>query len=125
MGKPPRTFRDWLSQQLEEKKVPRRELARRMAAKHPEGVTPQTIETYRRAIYRYLDATDPMLPTEQTRTAFAEAFGVDPSEVPDDAEEEPDLEAALRMMAAQHRAQGQLLNRLLGSARSVRTESAA
>lgn len=112
MGKPPRTFRDWLSRELVEQKVPRRELARRMAAKHPEGVTPQTIETYRRAIYRYLDPADPMRPTEQTRAAFAEAFGVDPAEVPDD-DEEPDLQETLRAFAAQHRALGHHLNRLL------------
>lgn len=119
MGTPPRTFRDWLNRQLEEHDVPRRELARRMAAKHPEGVTIKTIETYRRAIYRYLDPDDPMHPTEQTRAAFADVFGVEPDEVPDDSDEEPDLQAALRMMAAQHRAQGQLLNRLLGSRKQV------
>jgi hypothetical protein len=106
------TFRGWLSQKLVDEGVPRRELARRMASKHPAGVNPQTIETFRRAIYRYLDDTDPMRPNEQTRAAVAEAFGVDPSEIPDDTEEEPDLAAALRMMAAQNRTLTRQLRRM-------------
>lgn len=93
-----RTFKDWLEGQLEKRQIPRRELARRMAAQHPEGVTNQTIETYRRAIYKYL-GPDPTIPSEPTRNAFAAALDVDPSEVPsEDDEEEPDLAATLQML---------------------------
>lgn len=100
--------------------MPRRELARRLATKHPEGVTPQTIETYRRAIYRYLDVTEPMLPNLQTRSAFAAALGVSPSEVPssDDEEGEPDLSATLQSLA---REQAELSRKLTRALRSVQS----
>lgn len=94
----PRTFRSWLLAELLEQGVARRELARRLAAKHPAGVTPQTIETHRRAIYRYLDEVDPMMPNAQTRAAFAEVLGVDEDEIPTDDEEEPDLPSTLQAL---------------------------
>ena len=97
-------FRVWLTDQFAETGIARRELARRLAAKHPQGVTPATIDTNRRAIYRYLDEANPMIPTQQTRVAFAEAFGVDPATVPsedDDEESQADLDASLRLIAVQ------------------------
>lgn len=113
-----RTFRSWLRSELDSQKLPRRELARRLAAKHPSGVTQQTIETYRRAIYRYLDETDPMQPNEQTRGAFADALGVDPSEVPsEDEDEDFDAIAALQAMA---RDQAELQKRMRRLMRTVR-----
>jgi hypothetical protein len=116
----PRSFRSWLISQLEEQAIPRRELARRLAARHPEGITPQTIETYRRAIYRYLDVTEPMLPNLQTRSAFAAALGVSPSEVPstDDEEGEPDLSATLQALA---REQAELSRKLTRALRAVKS----
>lgn len=110
---PNRTFRGWLNRTLADKKVARRELARRLAAGHPEGVTPQTIETYRRAIYRYLDERDPMIPNAQTRNAFADALGVPRDEVPAEDDEEPDLEAALQALARDHAEWGRRLSRVL------------
>lgn len=96
------SFRAWLSDQFDTTGIPRREIARRLASKHPKGATPATIETFRGAIYRYLKGT--MIPTVATRNAFAEAFGVDPSTVPatdEDEESEPNLDATLLMIAAQ------------------------
>lgn len=111
----PRSFRFWLNEQLEANGISRREIARRLAAQHPGGVTHQNIETYRRAIYRYLDDTDPMLPNKQTRSAFAVALGCDPSEVPspDDEEPAPDLSATLQMLAREQADLSRRMNRLL------------
>ena len=88
-------FRGWLGERMSERGLTNRGLARLLAEKHPAGVTPQTLETYRRAVRRYRSGAK--VPNEQTRQAFAEVFGVDPSEVPD--EEEPDLGATLQAMA--------------------------
>lgn len=73
----------------------RREMARRLASQRPEGLTPKTFETYRRAVKRYLSEESPMSPSPQTRVAFAEAFGIDPDEVPSNEDEEEDLMAPL------------------------------
>lgn len=90
------TFRTWLAGEISKQGLTRREVARRLAAKHPEGVTATTIETYRRAIYKYLDAERPAKPTQPTRQAFADALGVDAAQIPsDDEDEEDDLERAL------------------------------
>lgn len=109
-----RTFRSWLAAELAGQNVPRRELARRLAAQHPKGVTADTIETYRRAVYRYLDPVAPMIPNQQTRAAFADALGVSPDEVPvSDDEDEPDLTAALQAIALGHVELGRQLTRAL------------
>lgn len=76
-----------------------------MAEKHPEGVTPQTTETYRRAIRRYLETESPQRPTEQTRNAIADALGVDRDSLPDDEEDEEDLQLALLLRACRSRSQ--------------------
>lgn len=89
------SFAEWLRMEMEQRDVSRRELARRMAESHRDGVTPQTVETYRRAIRRYLDADDPQVPKEQTREAIADALGVDRGQLPDDEDEEVDLNLAL------------------------------
>lgn len=88
-------FREWLAGEMQRQNVSRREVARRLAAQHPKGVTTETVETYRRAVRRYLDPESPMRPTDSTRIAFAEAFGVDPDEVPSTEDEEEDLMAPL------------------------------
>lgn len=113
------TFREWLGSELERQQIKRRALARRLAAKHPEGATPATIETYRRAIYKYLDPTDPTIPTESTRLAFAEALGVKPEEIPeDDDEDEPLAREASEILAAL--SSDQLLEVLSGLVKSKR-----
>lgn len=121
MGRPAAhsNFRSWLSAEIDRQGIARRELARRLASKHPAGLTPSTLETHRRAIYRYLDASDPMLPNEQTRRAFAEALGVDPSEVPmDDEDDDLDLDATLQALAREQAELSQRLRRVL-KARSL------
>ena len=89
-------FRDWLSSEMEARDVSRRELARRLATKHPKGVTPGTVETYRSAIKRYLAGTQ--VPIDSTRGAIADALGVDRSQLPEDEEEEVDLERMVALL---------------------------
>jgi transcriptional regulator with XRE-family HTH domain len=111
------TFRTWLAGEMERQGLSRREVARRLAASHPQGVTPSTTETYRRAVRRYLDAEDPQSPTAQTRTAFAVALEVDPAEVPSsDDDEEEDLAAALQALAREQAEMSRRLNRVLKAA---------
>jgi transcriptional regulator with XRE-family HTH domain len=107
------TFRAWLQSELDRQGVSRREVARRLAAQHPKGVTLETVETYRRAIVRYLDPERPTVPNVQTRRAFAEALGVPFSEIPeaDDEEDEQDMDATLQAIA---REQADLTKRLNG-----------
>ena len=93
----PMKFGEWLGTQMERQELPRRELARRMAAGHPKGVTPATIETYRRAIRRYLEGQQ--VPNDGTRYAIADALGVDRDQLPADEDEEEDLQLALLLRA--------------------------
>ena len=90
-------FGTWLNSQMETKDVSRRELARRLAAKHPKGVTPGTIETYRIAIRRYLAGTQ--VPVATTREAIADALEIDRASLPDEEDEEEDLHLALLLRA--------------------------
>lgn len=114
------TFREWLSDEIQRQEIPRRELARRLARKHPEGATPQTIETYRRAIYKYLDPSAPTVPTTTTRAAFAEVLGVDPSEMPasDDEEDSEDMAQMLTRLAREHAELSRQLTRALKAVQS-------
>jgi hypothetical protein len=99
-----KTFRGWLQHELTTQGIARREVARRLATKHPKGATPETIETYRRAIYRYLDESSPMIPNQSTRAAFAEALGVSLEEVPtEDEDEDLDIELAVTQMTRELR----------------------
>lgn len=96
------TFRDWLAGEMDRQGLSRREVARRLAVQHPKGVTPDTVETYRRAIRRYLDPVDPQRPNPTTRLAFADALEADPADVPtaeDEAEDVEDLAGLLREQA--------------------------
>lgn len=108
------TFRDWLAGQMETRELSRREVARRLAAQHPRGVTADTTETYRRAIRRYLE-TDPQVPTEQTQKAIAVAIGVDPSELPDgdDEDEDEDMAATLQALVREQKELSRRLERAL------------
>lgn len=90
-------FSEWLGQAIRESGLSKRQLARRMAAKHLRGATPDTIETARRTLNKIL-AGD-LNPTVPTRDAIAEALGRDdhPKDDPDD--EEVDLAEALDAVA--------------------------
>lgn len=80
--------------------VSRRQLAKRLAANHP-----STVETYRRAVNRYLQDEDPVLPRRSARYDIADALGVDRSSVPTDDDEEEDLQLALLLRACRARSQ--------------------
>lgn len=97
------TFRDWLAGEMDRQGLSRREVARRLALQHPKGVTVDTVETYRRAIRRYLDPVDPQRPNPTTRLAFADALEADPADVPtvdDEVEDVVDLAELMREQAA-------------------------
>jgi transcriptional regulator with XRE-family HTH domain len=90
--KPSPRFRDWLSDALGQSGLSKREVARRMAAKHPKGVSLDTIETGRRTLNKILSGD--LTPTQPTRDTIASALERDdaPSEADD---EEDEVDAAL------------------------------
>lgn len=65
-------FRSWLAEALEGSGQSKREIARRMAAKHPRGVTHDTIETARRTLNKILSGD--LTPTQPTRATIAAAL---------------------------------------------------
>jgi hypothetical protein len=97
--KPSPQFREWLSDAIERSGLSKREIARRMAARHPHGVSLDTIETGRRTLNKIL-AGD-LTPTQPTRNTIASALERDdaPSEEDD---EEDDPVAALHALALEH-----------------------
>lgn len=96
--KPSPKFRGWLAEAVPQSGLSKREIARRMAAKHPLGVTAETIDTARRTVNKIL-AGD-LTPTQPTRDSIAAALERDDApSVVDDEEEEPDLEATLQALA--------------------------
>lgn len=85
-------FRDWLSDAVEQSGLSKREIARRMAVKHPRGVTYETIETGRRTLNKILSGG--LTPTQPTRDLIATALERDDAPSEDD-DEEDELDAAL------------------------------
>lgn len=92
--KPSPKFRKWLSDSIEESGLSKREVARRMAAGHRDGVTAETIDTGRRTINKILSGD--LQPTQPTRDLIAAALKRDDAPSIDDEEEEPDLQETLR-----------------------------
>ena len=90
-----------------------------MSTKHPKGATPSTLETYRRAIYKYLDPEQPSNPTQPTREAIAEALGVDPSTIPSDDDDEEDLNATLQALLREQAELSRRLSRALKEANAA------
>lgn len=121
--KSPPKFRDWLSSAIVESGLSKREIARRMAAKHPRGVSLDTIETGRRTLNKILSGV--LTPTQPTRDAIAEAIGRDdaPTVESEDEDEESDLPAALHALARQQVDLNRRINRALKQAK--RQEAAA
>jgi transcriptional regulator with XRE-family HTH domain len=105
-------FRDWLAEAIGQAKISKRELARRMAARHPRGATADTVETARRTINKIL-AGD-MTPTQPTRDSIAAALGRDdhPSVSADEDDEVPDLDATLAAMAREAAELARMMRRL-------------
>jgi transcriptional regulator with XRE-family HTH domain len=108
-------FRDWLSDAIPTSGLSKREIARRMAAKHPRGVNLNTIETGRRTLNKIL-AGD-LTPTQPTRDSIAEALGRDDAPaVTDEDDEESDLSSTLQALA---REQAELSRRLSRALKAV------
>jgi hypothetical protein len=94
--KPSPRFREWLEDAISRSGLSKREIARRIATKHPDGPTHAATETYRRTLNKIL-AGD-LTPTNPTRAVIAEALGEgDFPSVEDD--EEDELERALAAIA--------------------------
>jgi transcriptional regulator with XRE-family HTH domain len=110
-------FREWLSEAVATSGLKKREIARRMAAKHPRGVNTDTIETARRTVNKIL-AGD-LTPTQPTRDWIADALDRDdaPSVASeDDDDEESDLSALLHSLV---REQADLSRKLTRALRAV------
>lgn len=88
----PKTYREWLAEAIPASGLSKREIARRMAAMHPRGVSLDTIETGRRTVNKIL-AGD-LTPRDPLRSSIAAALGRDDHPSVQD-EEDDDLEATL------------------------------
>lgn len=75
-----------------------RKLARTMAERHPHGATHATIETNRRALYKYL--REGAVPSRAMRAAIAEALGVSVEEIPEEDDELPPSRESANLAAA-------------------------
>lgn len=118
--KPSTQFRDWLAAALPESGMSKSEVARRMALKHPLGVTHGTKETARRTLNKILAGT--LTPTRATQAAIAEALGRTDAPADDDEESEQDLPATLQALA---REQAELSRRLSRALRAVEETSSS
>jgi len=107
-------FRDWLFGAVTTSGLSKREIARRMAAKHPRGVNLDTIETARRTVNKIL-AGD-LTPTQPTRDWIADALERDdgPSVASeDDDDEESDLSSTLHALVREQAEMSRRLTRAL------------
>lgn len=105
-------FRDWLSEAVPASGLSKREIARRMAERHPRGVSLETIETGRRTLNKIL--FDGMTPTQPTRDAIAAALDRDDApSVADADDEEADLAFTLHALAREQAGLSRRLNRAL------------
>lgn len=108
-------FRDWLSEAITASGLSKREIARRMAARHPKGVNLETIETARRTVNKIL-AGD-LTPTQPTRDSISGALERDDAPaVSDEDEEDSDLPSALQALV---REQAELSRRLSRALKTV------
>lgn len=92
-------FRDWLAGAIQESGLSKREIARRMAAKHPAGANTDTMETARRTINKILKGD--LSPRDPLRDSIAEALDRDdhPSVEEEGAD---DLEATLTALTREN-----------------------
>lgn len=112
-------FRNWLSGAVADSGLTKREIARRMAAKHSNGVTTDTVETARRTVNKIL-AGD-LTPTQPTRDWIADALerGDAPSVASEDDDEESDLPSLLHSLVLE---QAELSRRLTRALKAVGAE---
>jgi hypothetical protein len=92
-------FSGWLREKLDEKRAADaqygvRTLARKMAEKHPAGVTYGTVESYRSTLKKYLRGARP---GPAMRSAIAEALGVSEDEMPTREDDEEVARAVFRL----------------------------
>lgn len=107
-------FRGWLAEAVSASGLSKREIARRMAAKHPQGVSHDTIETARRTINKVLAGT--LTPRNPLRESIAAALGRGDFPSVED-EDEDDLQATLQKLAEDPQA-ARAVSRLLKAGRS-------
>ncbi len=104
-------FRDWLSSAITASGLSKREIARRMAAKHPNGATLDTVETARRTVNKVLGG---MTPTQPTRDWIAGALDRDDApSVDDEDDEESDLPSLLQSLVAEQAELSRRISRVL------------
>lgn len=85
-------FSGWLRGELEQRDMGVKTLARKLAEQHPEGVSEQSVESYRATLRRYLHRR--VVPQTPMRQAIAEALGVSVDEMPSAEDEAEDDELA-------------------------------
>jgi hypothetical protein len=106
----PPSYREWLADAIQESGLSKREVARKLAAKHPNGVSLETIESYRRTIRKIL--FDGQTPRDPLRASIGEAL--DRDDYPTGADEdEDDLEATLAALTREHPQLARALTRLV------------
>lgn len=109
-------YRDWLADAVESSGLSKREIARRMASRHPRGVTADTIDTARRTVNKIL-AGD-LTPTQPTRDSIAAALERADGPLVGDEEEEPDLQATLQSLVREQSELSRKLDRALRAVQS-------
>lgn len=109
-------FGIWLKQAIAESGLSKREIARRMAAKHPKGATPETVDTARRTLNKIVGGEQ--TPTQPTRDSIAAALGRGDAPLVDD-DEEIDLAATLQAIAREQAEVNRKLSRALKGVRAA------
>jgi transcriptional regulator with XRE-family HTH domain len=109
-------YREWLAEAVETSGLSKREIARRMATRHPRGVTADTIDTARRTVNKIL-AGD-LTPTQPTRDSIAAALARADGPAVGDEEEEPDLAETLHALAREQSELSRKLDRALRGVKS-------
>lgn len=113
-GESPSTFKDWLADALEDSGATKRGLARRMAEKHPRGVTQDTIESSRRTLRKIIAGKQ--TPTQPTRDSIQDALGRHDAPTVEDENADGPTTSEARALLRDMRRQMRLLERSLGSA---------
>jgi len=107
-------FQEWLAGAIPASGLPKREVARRMAARHPRGATYDTIETARRTLNKILAGT--LTPTQPTRDLIAVALDRDDAPGAGEDDGEDDSAGTLHALA---REQADLSRRLSRALKAV------
>ena len=109
-------FRNWLADAIPASGLSKREIARRMAAKHPSGVSLETIETGRRTLNKILSGD--LTPTQPTRDAIADAL--ERTDAPASSDDDEEAETVADTLQALAREQADLSRRMKRALKAVR-----